>query len=443
MAKNKQKNIDSIEFLPAALEVLEKPPAPLGRIIALVMSVFFLLLIVWSYWGTVDIVVVAEGQTYPTGKAKVLQPLETGVVRAIHIEDGQKVGEGELLMELDPTETSANLESLQVQLIQSKVEAALGEAMLQEGKESDLALPPDASDSLVRNSKILLKDSVGRLSSSLESIEAQITQNKAALRAADIDELRIKETLPLVEERLEGLEGLLAKKLMEKATVLELKREVLEMRSQLQSLNETRAQRQAAIAALLAQRAETIATYRANAADRRQKALSEIASIEQSLRKENQRQLYRNLTAPVEGYVDKLTIHTIGAVVETGQQLLTIVPSDTPLEIEAAILNKDIGFVEVGQPAEIKLEAFPFTRYGVLHGKVKSLSNDAIIHEQLGPIYKAKVALDTQSITVAGKEIPLTPGMKTFVEIKTGKRKIIEFFLSPLLRYKDEAIRER
>lgn len=443
MVESKQKSADSIEFLPAALEVLEKPPAPLGRIIALVMSVFFLLLIVWSYWGTVDIVVVAEGQTFPTGKAKVLQPLETGVVRAIHIEDGQKVKEGELLLELDPTETAANLENLQVQLIQAKVEAALGEAMLREGRVADLSLPTNAPDDLVRNSKVLLKDSAARLTSSLQSIEAQIEQNKAALRAADIDEIRFKKTLPLIEERLAGLEGLLAKKLTEKPLVLELKREVLEMRSQLQALTETRAQRQAAIAALVAKRAEVTATYRSGAADRRQKALSEIASIEQSLRKENQRQLYRNLTAPVEGYVDKLTIHTIGAVVETGQQLLAIVPSDTPLEIEAAILNKDIGFVEVGQQAEIKLEAFPFTRYGVLHGKVKSLSNDAIIHEQLGPIYKAKVALDTQAITVAGKEIPLTPGMKTSVEIKTGKRKIIEFFLSPLLRYKDEAIRER
>ncbi|KZL23843.1 HlyD family type I secretion periplasmic adaptor subunit [Pseudovibrio sp. Ad37] len=438
-----QKISDSTEFLPAALEVLEHPPSPIGRVIVFVLCAFFLLAVIWSWWGTVDIVVVAEGQTIPAGKVKNIQPLETGVVRAIHVKDGQKVVAGDLLLELDPTETSANLESLQFELAQSRAEAAIGLAMLSDEPLEVLVLPEELSSELAENSHTLLQDSLDQLRSSLKAIKSDIERNKATLRATDIEEIKLEQTLPLIRERLEAQQGLLAKGITQKPLVMQLQQELYEMLALRDGLEETRAQASASIASLQARHVETIASYRTAAAERRQAALNKIAALEQSLRKETQRQKYRKLRAPVSGYVDKLSVNTIGAVVETGNLLLSIVPSEVPLEIEAIILNKDIGFIEVGQNAEIKLEAFPFTRYGVLQGKVSRISNDVLLHEQLGPIYKARVALKSQHITVAGKNIPLVPGMTASAEVKTGKRRIIEFFLSPLLRYKDEAIRER
>ena len=442
VAKNSTQS-DAIEFLPAALEVLEKPPAPFGRIIAVVIGLFFVFAVVWAYWGTVDIVVIAEGQTLPTGKVKTVQPLETGVIRAIHIQDGQLVEKNQLLIELDPTETSANLESIQFELMQARIEAALGAAMLTLNPNGKLTLPQEASEELLINSRILLRDTVNRFHSSLDAIKSEINRSEASLRAAAIERRQLGQTIPLVSERLEAQEILLAKGITQKPMVLQLKQQKLEMEAQLEGVFEKEAEAQATIATWHARESETRATYRSEAANRRQKALSQITVLEQNYKKELKRQSYRELRAPVSGYIDKLAVHTIGAVVETGKQLLTIVPSDTPLEIEAIVLNKDIGFLEVGQEAEIKLEAFPFTRYGVLAGTVSALSYDVFMHEQLGPIYKAKVKLETQSITVDGRTIDLAPGMRVTAEVKTGKRRIIEFFLSPLLRYKQEAIRER
>lgn len=440
---NRHKPSDNVEFLPSALEVLETPPAPFGRIIAITISVFFGLLILWSIWGTVDIVVVAEGQAFPTGKVKSIQPLETGVVRAIHVEDGQKVRQGELLLELDPTETSANLESLKSDLVQAKVDAALGAAMLNENSTDAYELPEETPLPFAVNNQVLLKEAVGRFNASLASIDAETEQQEAIIRASEIEKAKLVRTLPLVEERLGDLSDLMQKGLAEKPDVLQLQLQAIEMQAQIDNLVETRKQAEASLNTLKARSSETIAVYRADAAERRQNALTRIISLEQSVKKETHRQHYRQLRAPVDSFVDKLAITTIGAVVETGENLLSVVPTGAELEIEALILNKDAGFVDAGQEAEIKLEAFPFTRYGILRGKVQSVSSDVTMHEQLGPVYKAKVRIDTQTIEIAGDAVALVPGMRATVEVKTGRRWIIEFFLSPLLRYKDEAIRER
>jgi hemolysin D len=157
---------------------------------------------------------------------------------------------------------------------------------------------------------------------------------------------------------------------------------------------------------------------------------------------ENRSRLMR-LTAPVAGSVQQLAVHTVGGVVTPAQALLVIVPGDNPLEIEAFVENKDIGFVRTGQTAEVKVETFPFTKYGTLPGKVVQVSSDAIQDEKRGLVYAARVKLDKATLDVDGKTVNLTPGMAVTVEIKTGKRRIIEYFLSPLMQYKAESLRER
>lgn len=436
------KKSDEHEFLPAALEVLETPPSRSGRYMAFILGGFFVFAVFWATLGTIDIVVIAQGQTVPTGKVKTLQTLETGVVRAVHIEDGQYVEKGDLVIEMDPTETVANLDALQAQWIQASVEAELGGALLRE-VTGELKLP-DSTPSLIRdNTQVLLAGMMNSHSAGLKSIEAEIERQKSAITSAHIQKSMLEQKLPLLQERLAAQENLLAKGITQKPLVLELRESLIEALHQQQFVEESVHEAEAAIASLSAKRAEAVSTYRSTAAQNRHSALNKLSSIEQELKKAAQRQKYRELRAPVTGFVDKLSISTIGAVVEAGTQVLTVVPADTPLEIEALILNKDIGFIEVGQIAEIKLEAFPFTRYGVLDGKISSISNDVAIDERLGPVYRAKVQLDTQFIRIEGKQLPLSPGMNASTEVKTGKRRIIEFFLSPLLRYRDEAIRER
>ncbi len=162
-----------------------------------------------------------------------------------------------------------------------------------------------------------------------------------------------------------------------------------------------------------------------------------------ALRKAPKREDQQHLVAPVDGVVQQLDVHTVGGVVTPAQPLMVVVPADAPLEIEAMVLNKDKGFVAAGQVVEIKIESFPFTKYGTIDGSLSHVSGDAIQDEDLGPVYTARVAMDKTTIQVEGDTTPLGPGMAVTVEIKTGKRRVIEYVISPLLRYKDESLRER
>ena len=163
----------------------------------------------------------------------------------------------------------------------------------------------------------------------------------------------------------------------------------------------------------------------------------------QEKRKAEQRLSQFTLTSPIDGSVQDLAIHTIGGVVTPAQVLMQIVPDDGPIEVEAWIENQDIGFVHSGQHVELKINAFNFTKYGVLTGKVAALSEDATQDRQDKQRYRALITLDRDTMDVDGKPVRLSPGMAVSAEIETGKRRVIEFFLSPLLRYKDESLKER
>lgn len=434
---------DQAAFLPATLEVLETPPAPFGRLIAIVIAAFFILAVLWAYLGTVDVIAVAQGKIIPSGNIKIVQPLETGVVRAIHVREGQHIRQNDTLIELDPTENEANIDTLEFDLIQARLDQSLGKALLSDNPATDFTPPKGAPKSLTHLTHSMLKDQVGKHKASLEAIKAEIKRNEAHILSTKIETEKLQQSIPMIEERLQIQEALFEKGLVRKPVILALKLDLLEKGSALKNMGASRTQALAAIQALKARRAETISAFRANAADQRQSALRKIATLSQDLKKAQQRKKYRALKSPVDGTVLQLSVHTIGAVVSTSEKLVTIVPNDTVLEIEALVLNKDIGFVEEGQEVEIKLEAFPFTRYGIIHGKLKALSRDAMVHERLGPVFKAKVALNSQHIKANGKTFLLTPGMNVTAEIKTGSRRILDFFLSPLLRYKQEAIRER
>ncbi|MGI9354125.1 MAG: HlyD family type I secretion periplasmic adaptor subunit, partial [Rhizobiaceae bacterium] len=190
-------------------------------------------------------------------------------------------------------------------------------------------------------------------------------------------------------------------------------------------------------------REEAIATARADALHRRSDALTKIAKLEQQLIREERRMHDRQLRAPVTGTVFGLSVHTVGGVVTTKDVILQIVPQNAKLEIEATILNKDIGFIKEGQEVEIKIDTFPFTRYGLIAGKVDHVWRDAIVDEKQGLIYKAEIALSDTRVRVGKQWVPLVPGMSVQAEVKTGTRRAITFFLSPFLKYRDEALRER
>ncbi|MBI5783753.1 MAG: HlyD family efflux transporter periplasmic adaptor subunit [Gammaproteobacteria bacterium] len=367
-----------LEFLPAVLEVQETPASPLGRTIARTIMWLFGLALLWALIGKIDIVAIAQGKIVPNDRSKVIQPLENGVIKAIHVRDGQRVKQGDLLIELDAG-AGSDRSRLENEHLAAKVEVARLRALLL-GK-SNFDAPVEADPAFVQIQRNQLRDQLSELQALTAKAEA-------------------------------------FKKLLDKQMV-----------SRMQYLEAEQAR-----AAKAQEHAGSLSA-----------AETRVHSLSQELAKAGTRASQQHLTASIDGVVQQLAVHTVGGVVTPAQQLMVIAPIEGgSLEIEAFVENKDIGFVEENQPAEIKVESFPFTRYGIIEGKVLALSKDAVPLDKVGYVYSARVAMAKSSIRVENdKDVILTPGMTVTVEIKTGSRRIIEYFLSPLLKGAQESIRER
>lgn len=459
------RHADDIAFLPAALEIVETPPSPVGRAIMFSIIGIFAAVLLWAGIGTVDIVAVAHGKVIPSSRTKTIQPFETGVVRGIHVRDGQIVKAGDLLIELDPTMSGAELGRLKGELMAARFDIArLRAALTERGDPVTAFQPPDAAQTaLAAMHRRLLASQAAEQNAKVNAIDRQLTQREAerATSRAMVDKLNA--TLTPLQQRVEIREQLFQKQLGSKLTYLtelqELVGQQQEMLVQKSKFNEA----DAAIAALMETRARTVAEYERSLLEELSKAEQKAAGLTQDVIKAEQRTNLQRLTAPIDGMVQQLEVHTIGGVVTPAQTLMLVVPTESRLEIEAMIQNRDIGFVEVGHDVAVKIDTFSFTRYGLLEGKIVSISQDAIVrakpHERAGNaagaeatsseprgqelVYAARIAIDRTHMEIENKRISLSAGMAVTAEIKTGTRTIISYLLSPLSRYRQESLRER
>ncbi len=447
------------EFLPAALEVMEKPPSPAGRAIVWSVMLFFVLAVVWATVGNIDIVATAQGKIIPSGRVKVIQPMEIGVVRAIHVREGERVEAGDPLVDLDPTASQADLGRIEKDLIAARLDEAryrrlhamTEEAGTDTAQHSDigirLALPPPLAERVganaVRLHRQMLASEWSEQQARLAALDKSIESRRAEFAATGHEVKKLAGTLPLITRRADALKDLVAKKMGARQHWLELEEERIEQQQELAVLKDRVVQVAAAIDEARQQRRAREAEFKRTLLTRLSETERRIEQLTQERIKATQRTHLQHLVAPVTGVVQQLAVHTIGGVVTPAQALLKIVPDGESLEVEAWILNRDIGFVSEGQAAEVKIETFPFTKYGTIDAKVIDVSNDAVTDEQKGLVYAGRVLMRTSTIRVGQKRVNLTPGMAVTVEVKTGTRRLIEFVLSPLLRYKHESLGER
>ena len=457
---------DELAFLPAALEIVETPPSPIGRAIVFIVMAVFSIALAWACLGTVDIVAVAPGKIIPSGRTKTIQPFETGVVRAIHVSDGQDVRAGDVLIELDPTMSSAELGHSKSDLMAAQLDAARLRAALS-GKDDPLTAfkpPQDAPSDLIQMQRRFLVSQVAEQDAKIAAIDRQVAQKEAERATIKASIEKLKATIVPLQERVEIRKQLFTRELGSKILYLTDLQDLVGQQQEIAVQQSRYSEADAAIAALVETRNKTAAEYQRGLLDELAKAQQKAAGLAQDVIKAEQRTSLQTLTAPVDGVVQQLAIHTIGGVVTPAQALMVIVPAETHLEVEAMISNRDIGFVEVGQDAAIKIDTFNFTRYGLLHGKVVTVSHDAITREKPQEklvdkpqgveasssepkgqelVYAARVSLDRTQMQIENKLVNLSPGMAVTVEIKTGSRRIISYLLSPLVRYQHDSLRER
>lgn len=433
-------------FLPAALEIQETPASPIGRLIIWLIVALFVITVVWATFGEIDVVAVAPGKIVPSERVKTIQPLEIGTIQAIHVRDGDAVTQGQPLITLDPTQSEADELRVLADLLVARTELARQESFqrfLEEGDGELRGVPGALSEPQRFVQERLLAEQISEYVAQGETLESQRRERLAEQARVQAEVQKLEKTFPLIRRRAEAMKQLHDQRLAAESAYLELEQARIEVEQDLK----TQQARAVEVAAALDALEQQVRVYRAEALRANLTAIQEsqrrVDVLEQDGVKATQRNRQRVLHAPIDGVVHDLNVFTVGGVVTPAEHLMSIVPVDGRLEVEALVLNRDIGFVEDGQRAEVKVDTFNFTKYGAIDGELVDISRDASTDEQLGLVYLATVSLARSSISVNDKWVNLTPGMSVTVEVKTGTRKIIEFFLSPLLRYRDESIRER
>lgn len=441
---NSKRRKDELQFMPAALEVLETPPSPTARITLWLIIIIFLLAIVLASIGKTDVVATAAGQIIPSGRRKVIQPLETSRVQNIYVEEGQFVEKGELLIELNPVESTANKHQLDDNLQKNVLDAMRLKGITDNPAYPKVDFPPDAPANIVKAQQILMRSQASEYRSQLATFSNRITQENSQASAIRAEIMRLESVLPDIRARLEQQESLIEKNLTTRTQLLRVRQEVNDTSNQINVQRQLLAQANAAAQTARQEKESYINQYQNQRLEELAEAESRILGLEQEVIKVDAKVAGLKLTAPTNGVIQELKVSTVGGVVTPAQELMYVVPQDDVLEVRALLPNKDRGAVGKGDMANVKVEAFPFTRYGTIPAKLKTVSSDAIQDEKLGPVFAVIGTLERDYvISDEGERIRLTPGMAVMMEIKTDERRIIEFILTPIIKGFKEAARER
>lgn len=460
------------EFLPAALEILEAPPSPVRMAIILVICAFVVVALAWSWIGRLDIIATAQGKVHPSGRVKVIQPLDTAKVTAIRVRNGDEVRAGQVLIRLDPSDAQADVAADRAALEAYEAEADRRRAVLAAALSGRLTPLPAIvwknaiAGSIQRREVRVLAADLNQLASSISSLRAQADQKRTeqtSLRAT----IAVQEQLVETENTLVGMDVELRKRGAGSKTQIAKATESLQI--QQTSLAEEQgklADSQAAQAVVERNIQETRRKFVSENAQKLDDAERRVDDLRQKLTKAHGKLDHMTLRSPIEGAVQALSVTTIGQVLTSGQEIMRIVPKNSNLAIEAYLPNADRGFVKQGDKAVVKVASFPFTRYGTLPAIVVRVAHDAIsttaaMRAEADPtrarrnssssggqatqnlVYPVTLKLQRKTMNIDGAQVSLSPGMGVTVEIRTGSRRILQYLFSPLIKTASEAMQER
>lgn len=445
-------NDDMYAFLPAAIEVERRPASKAGNTIICMIILLFIFALAWALFGKVDIVAVAQGKVIPSEAVKQIQSIETARVKAIHVHEGDIVARGDVLIRLDDQSVRADLEVLKSERFNVEQNtqrlAYLSEhlsGLLLERKASPAPSIESAGPriELTAQQQAQLAQERSEIQARLADFASESAQLESE-RIMTISEIEKKQrVLPVLGQRVAALNTLQLKSYGSKLQYLELQQELIEQQQDLKA-------QQARLAQIESKAAGVMTKQTMYLSEQQSRTLEELNGLDVTLETLNERvskavQHVKRfvLRSPIDGQVQQLLVTTLGGVVQSAEPLMQIVPSDSALEVDVKLRNKDIGFVNEGQRVAVKIDTFNFTKYGMLEGTLRSISDDAQQDKNLGLVYVARVDLTSDVLNIDGKAVRLSPGMAVTAEVQTGQRRLIEFFLSPLLRYQHESLVER
>ena len=460
------------EFLAPALEILETPASPVQVAFLWIICALVAVALVWAYFGRIDIIASAQGKFQPTGNVKVIEPLETGRVAAIFASNDTPVKAGDIVVELDRSAAEADVGAAKDELASARAETLRRKAALAAASARTVSSAPavrwpdDVPPALRQREDRVLAADLGQLTAALASFDAQRTQKSAErdmLMQTIATQRRLVATL---QERVDMRTRLVEAQAGAKAAVIDATETLQYQQTQLAMQQGQLASISTGLEVIARDSEKAIQSFLSDNAQKLSDAERRIEDAGQRLAKAEATVDHLTLRAPITGRVQSSVIANVGQVVASGQEIMRVVPEDSKLEIQAYVANRDIGFVTVGQEAVVKVEAFPFTRYGSIKARVKRIASDAIPAPDASAIegdptrpsnttgfaggertqnlvFAVVLEPEASTISVDGVDEPLTSGMAATVELKTGARRLLEYVFSPLVEVASRAMRER
>ncbi|WP_273840047.1 MULTISPECIES: HlyD family type I secretion periplasmic adaptor subunit [Providencia] len=441
--KQRLEKIRYNSFLPSHLAILKTPPSYLASCVAILISLGIFIAIIWSFFGKLDIQATTQGKLIVSGRTQQIQAFELSRLQHIHVADGQKVKQGDPLFTVNVLGVDQDIHSLHYQRNFQLIETLINQALLSQQSVTQSPLFNTLSEEEQTSAIASYQTQKIEFDSLINEISNEIQLNTVNQQARKNELKTINSLILNIKKRLEAHQSLSQKQIISQKEFLEQERELLiaekektTKRSELSILDSQHH-------ALVKKRDRIKAQKNQEWDEKYKQAAFKQVSLDQELLKNQERNQLEIIRAPVDGTVQQLTTYTIGAVLQPAQQLMAIVPNNDVQLAEIKILNKDIGFIHEGLKAEVKIDAFPYTRYGTVDGEILSISRDSTQDENLGLVYLGQIGLHQKSLLVEGEKIELTPGLSIVAEIKTDKRRVIDYLLSPINEYTSNAMREK
>lgn len=435
------------EFLPAAEEIIETPAAPFGAVVIWLTTILLALALAWAYLGQIDVVAVGNGRVSNDGSVKVVQSASYGVVKRITAQEGQRVHKGDALVELDKTTAEKELATTTQSLNIARAERDILRRLAMGNGADDIINSAGVSD----EAKAVLREFTASqlalagakeqaLKGSIASHQRQLQFNQQTKAQLEGEAQKLKDRQTKVKQKLESANAIERIRLQNELDTLEQR--ITTANSAATSQGQQVLQSQLTLAQAQSQSQVSLAETNSSISGQVIAQEQRIAELENNLAKAKRTLEQTTITAPVDGTILALNTRTIGGVVNVAERIAQIVPDNDLLYVDVTLDNQDVGFVRVGQRVVIKVATYPFQRYGYLEGTVENISPDAIQDEKKGLVYKAKVKLSGAN-SLKKNRLKLLPGMSVSAEITTGKRRIIEFFLDPLMTHIDDSLKVR
>ncbi|QIF94908.1 HlyD family type I secretion periplasmic adaptor subunit [Proteus vulgaris] len=431
------------DFYPNHIALIEKPLTPYSRYIASTISLSILAFILWVYFGKLDVQSPATGKLVVTGRSQIIQIHEPSRLAILHVKDGQKVNQGDALLTLDILGVDEEIKGIRKKRDDLLLLKIRYQALSQEVSPKNLYHFNKLDNKIKKSILSGYQKEKDEFDSNINVLETEIEVNNKNQTLTYNDLLSLKKIQNNIKQRFIIKEDLYNKKIISKMEYLESEKELLEINrsiiiknSEFHIIKNQEKQLYENLNQLEKQK-------KLEWHDKYKKYESELLIYTQNFNHLQKRQKLKTVRSPITGTVQQISIYTLGSVLQPSQSVMTIVPEHQENFAEINLLNRDIGFIHIGQKAMIKIDAFPYTRYGTMEGEIINIAKDSVQHEQLGLVYPATIKLNKQTIEKNNQYYQLTPGMSLVAEIITDKRRVIDYVLSPIEVYRHNALTEK